>query len=216
MSPPPSSSASRVAQPLAPRIVRRLVNLAARFGIRAELFFVTAEGVGPLGEPIRIDDRYSAGWVGLDDIAELVRVEPGTPAALCAERLRNGLRCFAIKDGTRIVAKMWCEMDECRDPSWRRPLDDDEAYLFNAYTDPALRGQNLAPAMRQQCYAALRAIGRPRVFSCTDYTNTAARRFKRKLGAVEEALCLHLARTGGAGRTFVLRRWPRPPAAGGA
>ncbi|MBE7420193.1 MAG: GNAT family N-acetyltransferase [Ideonella sp.] len=197
---------------LGPRIVRRLVSLAARLGIEAELFFVTAEGVMPAGEPIRIDSRYSAGWAGPDDIPELVRVEPGTPAALCAERLRSGLRCFAIKDGARIVAKMWCEMDECRDPGWRRRLDDDEAYLFNAYTDPSLRGQNLAPSMRQQCYAALRAIGRTRVFSCTDYTNTAARRFKRKLGAIDEVLCLRLSRAGGAGRTWVLRRWPRRPA----
>jgi len=211
----PSPQADRAGKPLGSRVVRRLVNLAARLGVQAELFFVTAEGAAPVGEPIRIDSRYTAGWAGPDDIPELVRVEPGTPAALCAERLRSGLRCFAIKDGTRIVAKMWCEMDECRDPAWRRPLDDDEAYLFNAYTDPSLRGQNLAPAMRQQCYAALRAIGRTRVFSCTDYTNIAARRFKRKLGAVDEALCLWLARPGQSGRTFVLRRWPRSPMPGG-
>lgn len=193
--------------PFGPRFVRWLARQLGRVGIGIDVFLVTAEGAAPAGAPISVDERFSAGWAGPEDVDELVRVEPGTPAALCEQRLRTGFLCFAVKDGRRIVAKMWCDLKECNDPVYRRYLGPREAYLFNAYTDPAMRGRNLAPYMRQQCYAALQAIGRDRVFSCTDYTNWPARRFKAKLGAVDERLCVAVSLFGRDLPTLTLRRY---------
>jgi len=79
--------------------------------------------------------------------------------------------------------------------------------LFGAYTDPSYRGQNLAPLMRLNCYAALRAIGRDTIFSYTDYSNTVARRFKQKLGAVDESLRVHVTAFNRFSRTFTLRKY---------
>jgi hypothetical protein len=101
---------------------------------------------------------------------------------------------------------MWCDLEEINFPSCFRKLESREAYLFNAYTDPTVRGHSLAPFMRQQCYTALRARGRDSFYSYSDYFNTASRRFKKKLGAIEEILLLHVTILGRFSRTFTLWR----------
>jgi hypothetical protein len=65
----------------------------------------------------------------------------------------------------------------------------------------------LTPFMRQQCYAALRARGRDSFYSYSDYFNAASRRFKKKLGAVDESLFVHVTLFGRLTRTFTLRRY---------
>ena len=58
-----------------------------------------------------------------------------------------------------------------------------------------------------KCYGALRAMGRDSFFSITEYFNTAARRYKEKLGAVDESLHLHVGIFGWSSRTLTLRRY---------
>ena len=189
------------------RITRWLIKQIARVGISVDVFLVTREGRSPSAERITVDSRFTAAFAGPEDIPELVRVEPSTDPLVCAQRFRGGFLCFAIKSDGRIVAKMWCDLEECNDPGYRRPLTHREAYLFSAYTDPAARGQNLAPFLRQQFYLALRALGRDSIFSCTDYFNIAARRFKQKIGAEDEALYLNVTVMGRFSRRFTLRRY---------
>jgi GNAT superfamily N-acetyltransferase len=203
----PSQSGIPRQDPLGKKILRWLVHQLGRARVAVEVFLVTGEGAASDAPKIEVDSRFKGGFAGPEDIEELVRVEPGTDAAMCAERLRRGLLCYAVKDGDRIVAKMWCDLEECNDRAYFRRLASREVYLFSAYTDPALRGHNLAPFMRQQCCAALKAMGRDAIFSCTDYFNTAARRFKQKLGAVDELLCVSVTLFGRFSRTFVLRRY---------
>jgi len=188
------------------RITRWLIKQIARAGIDIDVFLVTREGRSPGAERLTVDSRFTTGFAGLEDIPELVRVEPDTDPLLCAQRFRDGLLCYAIKNDGRIMAKMWCDLKECHDPH-RRPLTQREAYLFSAYTDPAARGQNLAPFLRQQFYAALRAIGRDSIFSHTYYFNIAARRFKQKIGAEDEALYVNVTVMGRFSRRFMLRRY---------
>ena len=188
------------------RITRWLIKQIARAGIDIDLFLVTREGRSPNAEQLTVDPKFTTGFVGVEDIPELVRVEPSTDPLLCEQRFRDGLLCFAIKHDGRIVAKMWGDLGECHDP-YRRPLTQREAYLFSAYTDPAARGQNLAPFLRQQFYAALRAIGRDSIFSLTYYFNIPARRFKQKIGAEDEALYVNVTVMGRFSRRFLLRRY---------
>jgi ribosomal protein S18 acetylase RimI-like enzyme len=136
----------------------------ARVGIRIRPFLVVREGTPSNIERLTTDPRFSFGFVGTDDIPELVRVRPGVDAAKCAERLRSGLRCYVVKDGGRIVSMTWCDLEKFDVETFHRRLGDREAYLFGAYTDPAYRGQNLAPFLRMKCYGALRAMGRDSFF----------------------------------------------------
>ena len=140
------------------------------------------------------------------------RAERGPSPAVCAGRFAGPFLCLGVRDGDRLVPKMWCDLAECSDPTCRRLLGEREAYLFSAFTDPAYRGQNLAPYLRQAFYATLRARGRDHIFSCTDYFNLAARRFKAKLGALDEALLLGVTLFVRYRRTLTLRRYrPREP-----
>ena len=102
---------------------------------------------------------------------------------------------------------MWCDLEKFDVETFHRRLGDREVYLFGAYTDPDYRGQNLAPFLRVKCYGALRAIGRNSFFSITEYFNTAARRYKEKLGAVNESLHLQVGIFGSFSRTLTLRRY---------
>ena len=179
--------------------------MLARVGIKVHPFFVVREGADVA--TMAPDPRFDCGFVGIDDIPELVRVGPAVDAVKYVERLRRGLLCYAVKDGNRIVATMWCDLDEFNFQPNYRHLERREAYLFGAYTDPSYRGQNLAPLMRLSCYAALRAIGRDTFFSYTDYSNAAARRFKQKLGAVDESLRVHVNAFERFSRTFTLREY---------
>jgi len=188
------------------RVVRWLLFRLGRAGIAIQPYLIVREGTGPAPPTIALDPRFSSGFIGPDDTPELVRVEPGITVEQCVDRFQRGLLCYAVKDGSRIVAKMWCDLEEFNFPTCFRKLESHEAYLFNAYTDPTVRGHSLAPFMRQQCYAALRARGRDTFYSYTDYFNTASRRFKYKLGAVDESLRLHVSLFGHLSRTFTLRR----------
>src|SRR5215510_11731906 len=141
----------------------------ARVGIRIRLFLVVREDVPSNIQRLIADPRFSFGCASTDDIPELVRVRPGVDAAKCAERLGGGLLCYVVKDRNRIVSMMWCDLEKFDVETFHRQLGDREAYLFGGYTDPAYRGQNLAPFLRLKCYDALRAMGRDSFVSITDY-----------------------------------------------
>jgi len=121
--------------------------------------------------------------------------------------LDEGKKCFAAWDGPRLVANMWCDFEEFNYPPNYRRLNDDEVYLFAAFSHPDYRGQNLAPNMRLHCYDTLQELGRHSFLSYTDYFNVAARRFKEKLGARNEMLRLYVCLFGRWSRTFTLRTY---------
>ena len=191
---------------LAPRIIAAALRRLERAGIVIRPFVVVREGLGAI-PPIAQHPRFSSGFIDESDLPELVR-QGSTNAEVCRDRLRRGQLCYAVKDGERIVAKMWCDLAEINFVPMRRPLSADEAYLYAAFTDPDVRGQNLAPLMREHCYAALRERGRDVFWSYSDFYNAPARRFKEKLGAAETAVGIYISMFGRLGRTFMLRQRP--------
>ena len=102
---------------------------------------------------------------------------------------------------------MWCDPNEFNYPPNYRKLDDDEVYLFAAFSNPDYRGQGLAPLMRSAGYAALRNRGKSRFYSYTEFFNTPARRFKEQLGERNELLRLHIDLFGKWSKTMTLRRY---------
>jgi GNAT superfamily N-acetyltransferase len=192
---------------LAAGVLRRL----GRVGIEVTPFLVVRE-------PPRADaDRsglagLDVGFVGPEWTDELVRLEPSATREEVTGFFAAGKLCFAVRDGSRVLAKTWCDLDEINYGPARRPLEHDEAYLFAAFADPALRGRRLAPAMRAATYDALRDMGRTRFWSYTDLFNPSARRFKRALGAHDDALRLYVSVRGRWSRTVTLRRYPPPTA----
>ena len=136
--------------------------------------------------------------------------DPKDDSATALERFGRGNLCFGIRDGSRLVAKTWCDLEQVTYYYCRRKLDPGEVYLFAAYADPAYRGRGLAPMMRSACYAELRRRGFSRFYSYSEYLNLPARRFKSKLGAVEENLKIHCDFHGKWSRTLTFNYFRRP------
>lgn len=201
-----SLSTKRPKSPLSKRILPAILRRLALLGLRLRPFLLVREGVEQR-RPDRSGERFQFGPVTADDIDELLRLE-SKPARDALERwFAEGKLCHGVRDGAKLVAKTWSDLAEFNYPPAYRRLEVDEAYLFAAYIDPAYRGHNLAPFMRALCYAELRALGRTRLWSYTDYYNASARRFKTKLGAVDEALCLHIDLFGKWSKTLTLRHY---------
>jgi GNAT superfamily N-acetyltransferase len=174
-------------------------------GIRLEIFLTVREGETPV--EVAQPDAFSFALLTVADVNDLVRLEPGTDCRELINWFQEGKLCYGIWDQSRLIAKMWCDLDEFNYPPNYRRLDADEVYLYAAFADPDYRGQSLAPLMRAKGYEALRELGRNRFYSYTDFFNTAARRFKVKLGARNELLRMHLELFGKWSKTFTLRRY---------
>ena len=194
------------AKRLPARIVRGLLQRLKKVGIRIEPFLTVREGEG-CAAPTDIPDHFRLGFLGIDDIDELLRLEPALNRRKLTRWFEKGILCFGIWDEANLVAKMWCDPNEFNYPPNYRKLDDDEVYLFAAFSDPEYRGQGLAPLMRGAGYAALRDKGKSRFYSYTEFFNTPARRFKEKLGARNELLRLHIGLFGKWSKTLTLRRY---------
>lgn len=156
---------------------------------------------------VDIDPRFEFCELNEDDLPGIHSLRPGMSVDRYRKLLRSGKRCFGLKDQGRLVAKMWIDLDEINSVLYSRPLTANEAYLFDAFSSEAYRGQNLAPFLRVRCYQQIRALGRTQIYSISDYTNTPARRFKEKLGARDAAFILYWRLGNGREHRWLLRRY---------
>jgi hypothetical protein len=177
-----------------------------RLGIHIEAFFMVREGARQ-SEALPSDSRFRLVTLTAADIGELMRLDKDEVEAKALRCFSEGDLCFGLRDGDRLVAKMWCSLTWLNYEPMRRELRQDEAYLFSAYTDPTYRGRQLAPQLRTVCYQALQKLERTNCLSFTIYSNNASRRFKAKLGAVEESLHLYVRLFGKWSRTWLVRKY---------
>jgi RimJ/RimL family protein N-acetyltransferase len=191
--------------PLRRRILPALFRQMTRIGIRIEPF-VTVFDVEAQVDTARFVDTYRFGFLTTTDVEDIVQLEPESDRDEINAWFQEGKLCFGAWDDERLVAKMWCDPHEFNFPPNYRKLASDEVYLFAAYADCEYRGQGLAPLTRAAAYEALREQGYRKFYSYTDYFNTAARRFKAKLGAREQVLRLHIELFRKWSKTITLRR----------
>lgn len=173
-------------------------------GVRIDLLVIVREGEAPIDVSQSTGD-FDYGFISATDIEELYQLDPENDREKLETWFQEGKVCFGIRDKQRLIAKLWCDFDEFYHPTHPHKLADDEAYLFLAYVDPDYRGQGLAPKMRAAGYAALRKMGHDKFYSYSRYFNSAARRFKTKLGAREEGLRLHFRLFGKWSRSLTFR-----------
>ena len=188
------------------RLLSALLRRMTWIGIRIDLFITVREAETPV-EIAQPPDAYNFSYLTAADVDDLIRLEPGADRERLNTWFREGKLCYGVRDSSRLVAKMWCDLDEFSyQPNYRK-LVADEVYLYAAFADPEYRGHGLAPQMRAAVYASLREMGYKKFYSYTDFFNTAARRFKAKLGAQEEALRIHLDLFEKWSTTLTLRRY---------
>ncbi|MBW1817992.1 MAG: hypothetical protein JRF65_11155 [Deltaproteobacteria bacterium] len=166
--------------------LRLLFDALARFGILVQPYYIIQEGLFGNRErrfPKGMD-AYETGYLAPEDM-ETVAAIPGRKETVedLRRRLEKGNLCFGAKRHGELAAFTWFGLDVLDAGRHRRPLEKDEAYLFDAYTLIPYRGKGIAPYIRYLGYEELEKLGRTRLYSISLYFNTPAVNFKKKLGA---------------------------------
>ena len=141
----------------------------------------------PLSEPI--PDCAAAvpvtiEWLTAEDVAAYRAFRTRGHGDDPARRLSEGDRCLVARHDGRIVGAMWGSNTRARSDYLGRnlPLAAGEAFQFNAYTTPAMRGMGIAPALSVAWLRHLRDAGCPAVLRLTLPENAAALRAHAKAG----------------------------------
>lgn len=157
-----------------------------KLGFQIHLIYLIREGItGGIPRPQQDGlEGYEVGFLEAKDMTEMAQI-PYRPVSYeeLQNRLKDGNLCLGAKRDGRLVAFTWCNLIWCKSEGVLFPLNDDEAYLFDAYTASDLRGQGLAPALRYRLYEELARMGRTKLYSISERFNAPALRFKLKLGA---------------------------------
>jgi ribosomal protein S18 acetylase RimI-like enzyme len=101
-------------------------------------------------------------WLTAADFDDYVAFRPKTSVNQLAARFERNERCLAARrpDG-KIVGVMWAATGrawiEYLERVW--PMEPGEVYLFDAYTDPGMRGHAIAPALSSELLSRYRDEG---------------------------------------------------------
>ncbi len=164
---------------------RILIDGLDRLGIKINLIYLMREGITQgIAQPSQDSlEGFEVGFLEAEDMAEMAQIPYRTVG--CEKllgRLEDGNLCLGAKREGRLVGFTWCNLTRCHSKAYPFLLNDDEAYLFDTYTAPDLRGQGLAPALRYRLYEELARMGRTKLYSISERFNAPALRFKLKLG----------------------------------
>jgi ribosomal protein S18 acetylase RimI-like enzyme len=132
----------------------------------------------------RVYAKYDTGFLKRDNMKE-ISIMPGRDVSedTLLARLKEGQLCFGLKHKESIVAFNWCDLDGYHSRYYPITLNNNEAYLYDAYTLPSFRGRGIASFLRYQLYKELVKLGKTRFYSLSQCFNMPAIRFKQKLNA---------------------------------
>lgn len=141
----------------------------------------------PLSEPLSAFEPslpVTIGWLAPDEAVAYREFREAACPDDTARRLRRGDRCLVARHDGRIVGTMWGSTTWARSEYLGRdlPMADGEAFQFDAYTAPEVRGRGIAPALAVAWLVCLRDEGRSAAVLLTLPENTAALRAHAKAG----------------------------------
>ncbi len=190
-------------------LVQKILQLLKSAGIVFEPYYFYQEGpfVPGTANPPEHGNDFVFAEIGMESFPEISSIDSLNPSREeLTSRFLEGGRCFALKQGDRVVAFSWCNTKTITFDPCRRPLGPREAYLYGAETLFEFRGMRLQPYLRSLCYRELRGEGRDVVYSYSDYFNYPALRFKERLGSRILFVGLHVTIFGKWKWSTILRR----------
>lgn len=168
-------------------------NLLFKIGIEFSPYYLFQEGINvtEIPEIKGMDTDYSCELLKPEDMKTIGAINyAGFSEEKLLALLKNGELCLGIKHNNEIAAFMWVNFTELKYKSTSIQLKGDEAYLWFMYTRESYRGKNLAPYLRYKSYEMLKEMGRDKLYSVSDYFNSPAVAFKKKLNAKKLKLIL--------------------------
>jgi hypothetical protein len=172
---------------------RLVFDALGKLGLTIMPLYLFREGLslaGSLG-PMEQSPELASEFMSEEEMEELSGL-PGRTVSKedLVERLRRGNRCLGFRRQRDLVAFSWCDLEQCNFRGFQFPLQENEAYLFDAYTLVPYRGQRLAAAVRCALYRELAAIGKTRLLSLSYALDKPAVKFKERLNAQKLELLL--------------------------
>jgi hypothetical protein len=189
-------------------VMQRVVERLRRIGIDFNPYWLFREGARPhRADWPELALEFPSSVLDARDIPAIAACTPWNTEQVVRGRLSRGDLCIVLKHGSEIAGYTWADLQRVSDAACTFPLGRHEAYLYDAYIAPQFRGRSLAPYMRAECYEHLRAVGRHSFYSISDFFNTPAIKFKRKLNAEIVRLYLQIKLGGRPLGQWVLREY---------
>jgi ribosomal protein S18 acetylase RimI-like enzyme len=191
-------------------LMQRLFERLRGIGVDVNPFWLFREGVtAHQFEWPELAREFPSSVLETGDIHAVAACTPWNTEQVVRARLAKGDLCIVLKSGGEIAGYTWAAFERVSDSTFAFPLCPGEAYLYDAYIAPRFRGRSLAPYLRVESYKHLRAAGRHAFYSISDFFNTPAIKFKRKLNAEVVRLYLQVKLGGRLLGQWVLRDYAR-------
>lgn len=182
--------------------------LLMKVGIELTPYYLFQEGINITEIPqIKcIDGDFSCELLKTEDMKIIGAINyAGFTEQKLLALLESGEKCIGIRHNGEIPAFMWINFKELSYKSTVIHLQSDEAYLWFMYTRESYRGQNLAPFLRYKSYEMLKEMGVDKLYSISDYFNSPAVKFKKKLNAKRLKLILFVQLFNKLRRSYTLK-----------
>jgi hypothetical protein len=182
--------------------------LLSRIKIEFTPYYLFQEGINVTKIPqIKgINPDYSCEMLKPEDMKILGAINyAGFSEEKLLSMLEDGQKCIGIKHNGEIAAFMWINFKKLSYKSTVMHFESNEAYLWFMYTLESYRGQNLAPYLRYKSYEMLKEMGQDKLYSISDYFNSPAVKFKKKLNAKRLKLILFVQLFNKVSHTFILK-----------
>ena len=179
-----------------------------KIGIAFTPYILFQEGINfsEITEFKRLPSEYSFESLGPEDMKIMKTLDAGFSEEELLGRLCRGEKCIGLKHNNEIAAFMWINFKEYSGySSIPTHLKSNEAYLRFMYTVKSYRGKNLAPYLRYKCYENLNELGRDVLYSISDYFNSPAVKFKKKLNAKKLKIMLYIKLSNKLSWNFTLK-----------
>jgi len=175
-------------------IVQVIRKQILRLGIEISPFYLFREGVEDSTIPAfkGLEPDYISGIFLPEDMGLMENNGSGYSPEDFLAFFKEGQKCIGIKHKGKVAAFMWINFSELKYKSFQMQLKSNEAYLWNMFTQEDYRGKNLAPYLRYKSYEMLHEMGKDTLYSISEYFNTPAIKFKRKLNARILKLSLYI------------------------
>jgi len=167
---------------------RLVMDALVKMGIRISPFYFVIEGLSRLIPEFESDKfcNFRIDYLTEKDIKQIAsdfQEREGISEEKLLKRFRRGAKCLGAKKDGKIAAYTWLNTDECEFSGYPFLLNEDEAYLFDAYTLIQYRGEKIAQYLRYQCYKELKKLGKTKLYSISEVFNKQSINFKKRLNA---------------------------------
>lgn len=167
-------------------ILRILHDGLVKIGIHLSLYYWVEEGLHLQSSSFEFKEfsDYTVEFLKEDELNIIADIpEKPYKKEILTKRIKDGSGCLLVKKEDKVIGYTWFNLSRCSTIFYNQNLNENEAYLYDAYVLMDFRGKKIAPFVRYQCYKELHKLNKTVLYSISDLLNNQSIRFKQKLNA---------------------------------